>query len=148
MDKFNTMGARPVERIYPISSNFGDIRHEITLDLDLKNILHKGIDFKCPEGTPCKAYLDGFIQIAHDNQDGLGQRIWLYCDLPHSQKAIRACYAHLQRFEVKVGDHVKINSIIGYSGNTGKTTGPHLHFETRYLPEDIPYQAQFYTQEV
>ncbi len=114
--------------------------------LNLKHMTHQGIDFGCEIGTPCIAYRDGLIQIAHDNGDGLGNRIWLYCDVPSEKKAVRVLYAHLSRMSVGVGIHVKEGQVIGLSGETGKVSGPHLHFEIRQLPEDTPIEPIFYVE--
>lgn len=141
------IGTRPVGIEYPIILDFGvEYSKSLIKRLSLKHTFHRGIDFASPSGTPCLAYRDGIIQIAHDNDDGLGKRVWLYCDLPKEKKAIRVCYAHLSRIAVKVGQRVKEGDIIGLSGETGKVEGPHLHFEARFLPEDEPFRPNFYFQ--
>jgi murein DD-endopeptidase MepM/ murein hydrolase activator NlpD len=112
--------------------------------LGLKHDTHQGIDFGCSIGTPCVAYKDGLVQIAHDNGDGYGNRIWLYCDVPNEKKPIRVLYAHLSRMSVGIGMHVKEGQVIGLTGESGKVTGPHLHFEIHQLPEDTVIQPLFY----
>jgi murein DD-endopeptidase MepM/ murein hydrolase activator NlpD len=89
---------------------------------------HTGVDFAVKEGTEIIAVADGVIETAtwgsaYGTQ--LVQRIGL-----HSNK-VWAIYAHLSESLVKPGDNVKEGQLIGLSGNTGNSSGPHLHFEVR-----------------
>jgi hypothetical protein len=89
---------------------------------------HKGIDVALPIGTPLKAVMDGVISKA---QSGSGERSYgLYVEIQHSGGK-STLYAHMSKINVKVGDQVKKGDIIGLSGNSGFSTGPHLHFELR-----------------
>jgi murein DD-endopeptidase MepM/ murein hydrolase activator NlpD len=89
---------------------------------------HKGIDVAMPVGTPLKAVMDGVVSAA---QSGSGSRSYgLYVIIEHSGGK-STLYAHMSKIMVKVGDNVTKGQIIGLSGNTGYSTGPHLHFELR-----------------
>ncbi len=87
--------------------------------------LHRGIDFAAPKGTPIMAAGDGVVSRACYN-GGYGK----YVKIRHAGPYATA-YAHLSRYATKVrpGTRVKQGQIIGYVGATGRTTGPHLHFE-------------------
>lgn len=85
---------------------------------------HNGLDLKAEIDTPVYATADGKVMTAaYDNSYGY------YVTLDHGKYG--TLYAHLSRYEVKVGDSVKPGNIIGYAGSTGDSTGPHLHFEIR-----------------
>jgi murein DD-endopeptidase MepM/ murein hydrolase activator NlpD len=89
---------------------------------------HKGIDVAMPEGTALKAVMDGVVSAA---QMGSGERSYgLYVVIEHSGGK-STLYAHMSQILVKVGDKVVKGQIIGLSGNTGFSSGPHLHFELR-----------------
>ena len=91
--------------------------------------LHKGIDLAVPEGTPIKASCSGFISTVKKGDTGYGYHIVIDHSSVLSENYCTR-YAHMSSFaDVKVGDYVKQGQIIGYSGNTGNSTGPHLHFE-------------------
>lgn len=88
---------------------------------------HGGIDFAINVGEPIFAVFDGVIRVAQVN-GGYGNMI-----LVRHYNNLETLYAHLSKMTVKVGQQVKAGDIIGYSGNTGFSTGPHLHFECRCL---------------
>ena len=87
---------------------------------------HTGVDFAVPQGTDILAVADGKVANAnwgkaygtHIVQKIEGQDVWVI-------------YAHLSKSLVKIGDEVKKGQHIGESGNTGNSSGPHLHFEAR-----------------
>lgn len=91
---------------------------------------HEGMDFACDVGTPVYATGDGKITAATWHS-GYGQHI----DISHGY-GYTTRYAHLSKLAVKPGQAVKRGDLIGYSGNTGKSTGPHLHYEVRL--HDVP----------
>jgi len=84
---------------------------------------HRGIDIGCPIGTEVRASRNGRV-IYTGCQDGYGNLVII-----EHEYGYQSYYGHLSRFKVKVGDAVDTNQIIALSGNTGRTTGPHLHFE-------------------
>ncbi|HKK10580.1 MAG TPA: M23 family metallopeptidase [Bacteroidales bacterium] len=87
---------------------------------------HEGIDFSAPVGTPIYAPGDGVVKYVKNSHRGYGNRLEI--DHGFSYKTI---YAHMKSFDVKKGDKIKRGQIIGYVGNTGKSTAPHLHYEVR-----------------
>ncbi|MCU0430867.1 MAG: M23 family metallopeptidase [Cytophagaceae bacterium] len=87
-------------------------------------MFHSGVDFNAPRGTPVYATGDGVIQKAESNAGGYGKEI----EIDHGFGYVTK-YAHLDRFAVKIGQKVKRGELIGYSGNTGSSTAPHLHYE-------------------
>jgi murein DD-endopeptidase MepM/ murein hydrolase activator NlpD len=94
--------------------------------------LHAGIDIALPEGTPLRAAAAGSVVIAGWT-GGYGN----YTCIQHGG-AMSTCYGHQSRIAVSVGTRVSQGQVIGYSGNTGNSTGPHLHFEVRIngVPQD------------
>jgi murein DD-endopeptidase MepM/ murein hydrolase activator NlpD len=87
---------------------------------------HAGIDIAVPTGTPIKAADDGtVVWVGWDGNYGRCIRI------DHGGGHIVTLYAHLSGYTVEEGDTVHRGDVIGYSGNTGYSTGPHLHFEVR-----------------
>ena len=104
-----------------LSSPFGMRKHPI----DGFNKMHKGTDFAAPKGTPVMASGDGqIIKAAWCGGGGNCVKI------KHNQ-TYSTVYAHLSKFAagIKKGTRVKQGRIIGYVGSTGKSTGPHLHYE-------------------
>ena len=97
-----------------ISSTFNDRRGNST---------HGGLDIATNVGTPVKAAASGVIIFAARNQ-GFGNEIIIYHGF-----GFTTVYGHLNKINVAVGQEVKKGDLIGESGNTGYSTGPHLHFE-------------------
>ena len=86
---------------------------------------HKGIDLASPTGTPIRAAADGMVSRA-DWFSSYG----LYVSLEHGG-SIETRYGHMSRLNVAAGQMVHKGDIIGYVGSTGRSTGPHLHYEVR-----------------
>jgi murein DD-endopeptidase MepM/ murein hydrolase activator NlpD len=88
---------------------------------------HEGMDFSAPVGTEVYATGNGVVTLAgRDAHGGYGNQVWI--DHGFSYKTV---YAHLSRIFVKPGQKILRGQIIGYVGNTGKSTSPHLHYEVR-----------------
>jgi peptidoglycan DL-endopeptidase CwlO len=87
--------------------------------------LHAGVDIPLPEGTPLRAAASGTVAIA-GWVGGYGN----YTCIQHSG-SLSTCYGHQSSIGVSVGSQVSQGQVIGHSGNTGHSTGPHLHFEVR-----------------
>ncbi len=104
-----------------MSSGFGMRRHPV---LGYSK-MHKGTDFAAPRGTPIYAAGDGVVKKA-SRLGSFGN----YVRIRHN-RSLETAYAHMKKFAkgIKVGSRVKQGQIIGYVGTTGRSTGPHLHFE-------------------
>jgi murein DD-endopeptidase MepM/ murein hydrolase activator NlpD len=111
----------PVEFAF-ISSQFAAARFHPILKAQMP---HKGVDFAAPRGTPVRAVGDGVVTHA-----GWNGRYGKAIDLEHDSRFLSR-YAHLHNFAEGIthGTEVKKGQIIGYVGSTGRSTGPHLHFE-------------------
>lgn len=107
---------------HAISSHFGKRR-----DPFLKRVAHHaGIDFKTRYGQPIQATGSGVVKRA-GRKGGYGKMV----EIDHGD-GFTTRYAHLSRIHVKVGQSVKAGAKIGAAGSTGRSTGPHLHYEVRY----------------
>ena len=97
---------------------------------------HKGIDLAASTGTPIRASADGVVEKA-DWFGGYG----LFVQLDHGG-AMETRYGHMSRVAVAEGQQVRKGDVIGYVGSTGRSTGPHLHYEVRVAGEavnPVPY---------
>jgi murein DD-endopeptidase MepM/ murein hydrolase activator NlpD len=86
---------------------------------------HNGLDFGIKVGTPVEATMDGKVTYAGWNNQGYGNLVIV------ENGDYKTYYAHLSSIPVSVGDSVAAGTTIGLSGNTGNSTGPHLHYEIR-----------------
>lgn len=104
-----------------LSSGFGMRKHPVLG----YNKMHKGLDFAAPIGTPIYAAGDGTIEVAGRN-GSYGN----YVRLRHNS-SLKTAYAHMHKFGkgISAGKRVKQGEVIGYIGTTGRSTGPHLHYE-------------------
>ena len=87
--------------------------------------LHSGVDLAAPSGSPIIATSDGMVSKAGWN-GGYG----LFVSLEHGS-GLQTRYGHMSRLNVVAGQRVHMGDVIGFVGSTGRSTGPHLHFETR-----------------
>lgn len=87
---------------------------------------HQGVDLAYPMGTPVKAAFDGRVRLSQ-RSSSYGHLIIL-----RHENGLETYYAHLSKRNVEVGEWVRAGDIIGLGGSTGRSSGPHLHFETRY----------------
>ena len=85
---------------------------------------HQGLDFTAPQGTPIYATADGTVKEVGFTTSGFGNRV-----LINHGYGYETLYGHMYRFKARVGQQVKRGEVIGYVGNTGKSTGPHCHYE-------------------
>ncbi len=99
--------------------------------------LHGGVDLAVPEGTPVYAADDGKVIVSDDS--GYGGGYGKYIILDH-QNGIKTLYGHNSELLVSVDSIVKKGEKIALSGNTGNSTGPHLHFEVRENDEQVDPQ--------
>jgi murein DD-endopeptidase MepM/ murein hydrolase activator NlpD len=114
----------PMKKV-TITGRFGQRRHPVTGDKKY----HNGIDFRAAVGTPIYATADGAVEYSgFHKKSGYGNLIII-----NHNFGFKSYYGHLNKNKVRSGRLVKKGQLIGYSGNTGISTGPHLHYEVRYL---------------
>ena len=89
-----------------------------------KRRFHYGMDFSARKGTPIYATGNGLVKRADNRSSGYGKHIRIDHDFGYV-----SLYAHLSKYNVRRGQRVKRGDIIGYVGNTGRSVGPHLHYE-------------------
>lgn len=89
---------------------------------------YNGVDIAAPVGTPIYASADGVVILSRSS--GYNGGYGLYVVIKHAN-GTQTLYAHMSRVNVVVGEQVSQGEIIGAVGNTGRSTGPHLHFEVR-----------------
>ncbi len=115
-----------------ITSFFGP--REFLVGGIIRKDFHRGLDFKLPPGTPIVAAADG--KVINSKYYGT---YGYYIEIEHEGK-YKTVYAHNSKLTVNAGDIVKRGDLIALSGNTGLSTGPHLHFEIKYNDNIIdPY---------
>ncbi|AWK61457.1 toxR-activated protein [Helicobacter cinaedi PAGU611] len=114
----------PMEHYNRISADYGYRVHP----LFFTRHLHTGVDFATSIGTPVYATADGVVNAASFSTGGYGYLV----KIDHSL-GFMTYYAHLNKIVVQKGMFVKRGQLIAYSGNTGQSTGPHLHYEIRFL---------------
>ena len=112
-----------------LSSNFGMRKHPISG----YNKMHKGVDFAAPTGTPIYAGGNGVIEFIGNN-GGYGK----YIRIRHNNE-YKTAYGHMSGFKKGLSKGLRVNQgeIIGYVGSTGRSTGPHLHYEIIFQNEQI-----------
>ncbi len=113
----------PLKHYKRITDKFGYRMHPILHE----RIFHFGIDFATDIGTPVYAPADGVVEYAK-KKGGYGN--FLLINHPFGFKT---GYGHLSKFAVKSGTYVSKGDLVAYTGNSGRSTGPHLHYEVRYL---------------
>jgi murein DD-endopeptidase MepM/ murein hydrolase activator NlpD len=105
---------------------------------------HQGVDVAVGFGNPVYAAFDGIVRAALPPRltGGYGNVVVL-----RHANGLETYYGHLNQFIVETDDLVTAGEIIGYCGNTGRSTGPHLHFETRYMGQSFDPERIFNFQE-
>jgi len=106
------------------TSKYGWRTHPITK----KRQYHNGLDLRASRRTPVKVTADGVVRYIQDKNEGTLGRV---VRVSHNY-GFETAYGHLRFVDVKVGDIVKKGQIIGRSGNSGRSNGPHLHYEVRH----------------
>jgi hypothetical protein len=84
---------------------------------------HSGIDLTMPEGTELRSVVEGFVSNVYDGSGNIGKGVKIIGNDDREY-----IYGHLSDVDVKVGQKVNFGDMLGESGNTGNSTGPHLHF--------------------
>lgn len=108
---------RPVKNNLKVRSAYGP----------RNNRIHQGVDLSIPAGTPIYAAFTGQVRVSRFSDKGYGNIVII-----RHENGLETVYAHLSERKVEVGDWVDAGHIIGLCGSTGRSTGPHLHFEVRY----------------
>lgn len=112
----------PIDSITRVTSKYGPRRRR----------MHRGIDLKVQKGDTIRAAFDGKVRIRNFERRGYGY----YLVIRHPN-GLETIYGHLSKQLVQVNDIVHAGDPIGLGGNTGRSTGSHLHFETRFLGQAI-----------
>ncbi len=89
--------------------------------------MHKGLDFTAPKGTPIYATGDGKVERVENRRGGYGKNVII-----NHGYGYKTLYAHMNKIEVRKGQKVTKGQVIGEVGNTGLSSGPHLHYEVRH----------------
>ncbi|WP_143960662.1 M23 family metallopeptidase [Litoribacter populi] len=110
------------EELSRLASGFGMRLHPI---LKVRK-MHSGIDFSAPKGTPIYATGDGVVEVVKTDFGGYGKNIIINHGFGFTTR-----YAHMNEFNVKRGQKIKRGDCIGYVGNTGSSTAPHVHYEVK-----------------
>lgn len=104
--------------VWSMTSYFGEID-------DVHKIPHNGIDIALVSGTPVESITDGVVvEVRHDGDRSWGNSVHI-----ESEKGARVIYGHLSETEVQVGQVIHMGDEIALSGNSGKSTGSHLHLQ-------------------
>lgn len=119
----------PMRSEYRITSDWGERINPVSQ----RKHLHTGVDYGMPIGTPIYAPADGVAYYVNNGYNG-GYGVML--KLEHSF-GFSTFYAHLSKIAVQKGDFVRRGQVVAYSGNSGRSTGPHLHYEIRYLGQAL-----------
>lgn len=141
LDKENMLASLPAiqpvsnEDLKRFSSGFGT-RMDPILKVPKR---HTGVDFSLPKGTAVYATGDGVVKFARSSITGYGRQI----EIDHGYGYVTK-YAHLNEFLVKSGQKVKRGELIAYSGNSGKSTAPHLHYEVKIDGKPVNPVHYFY----
>ena len=116
-----------------ITASFGNRIHPITK----KKQFHRGIDLRAKRGTKIYSTADGIVRyVQSKNKGDFGRMVIVAHNL-----GFETVYAHLKKTKVKVGQVVYKGDLLGLSGNSGRSTGPHLHYETRFAGRYLnPYR--------
>lgn len=139
-DRLDHMPAiQPVskEDVYYISSYFGTRWDPFNNNNEQ---VHSGVDFVAPKYANVYATADGTVTFLHNSRTGYGNEIIITHAFGYSSR-----YAHLEEFTVSEGDTVKRGQVIGKVGNSGRSTGTHLHYEVRIA--DRPVNPLYYYDE-
>ncbi len=110
-----------------ITSDFGSRNHPVLG----RSIFHEGIDLKAAIGTKVYSAADGIVETTKYN-GGYGNML----TIQHAY-GFKSVYGHLSRFAVQPGQFVRKGQLIAFSGNTGLTAGPHLHYEVRFIGDPL-----------
>ena len=136
----NCKASLDLDNVYCITQYFGKTKFATENPQVYARGTHNGIDMRASEGTEVLASLYGVVRGAGDTDatcKGASYGKWILIEHPNNLSTL---YAHLSLIKVKNGDAVESGDLIGYSGNTGYSTGPHLHF-TVYATKGVEIKS-------
>lgn len=115
-------------QVRPVITQIFGVNPKVYAQFGLKG--HNGVDFRCAVGTPLFAPFEGKIVVKDSGNSGYGLHVFLRKD------NLEVVLGHLSKVFIKNGALVRMGDKIALSGNTGFSTGPHLHFGMRYLDQN------------
>ena len=101
--------------------------------------LHAGLDFAAPQGTPIYATANGTVTVAGNTGNGYGNHVVI-----NHGYGYETLYGHMVKVKARAGQQIKRGEVIGYVGSTGKSTGPHCHYEVHKNGQKIDPVYFFY----
>jgi len=101
--------------------------------------MHKGLDFTAPQGTPIYATGNGVVTTAGASGNGFGNHVVI-----NHGYGYQTLYGHMVRIKARVGQRIKRGEVIGWVGSTGKSTGPHCHYEVHINGQEVDPVYFFY----
>lgn len=101
--------------------------------------MHKGLDFTAPQGTPIYATGNGVVKESGLSDGGFGNHVVI-----NHGYGYETLYGHMVRVKVRVGQRIKRGEVIGWVGSTGKSTGPHCHYEVHINNHEVDPVYFFY----
>ncbi|MFP5238135.1 MAG: M23 family metallopeptidase [Acidobacteriota bacterium] len=125
--------------LWPVAGRVGSGFGERQDPIDGEGAFHPGVDIEAPYGTPVRATADGDV-IAARMANGYGREVII--DHGHN---VTTLYGHMSSLAVVPGEHVICGQVIGYVGQSGRATGPHLHYEVRV--HNVPVNPHKYLRE-
>ncbi len=102
--------------------------------------MHKGLDFTAPQGTPIYATGNGIVTTANGLNGGFGNHVVI-----NHGYGYESLYGHMVRIKVHQGQRIKRGEVIGWVGSTGKSTGPHCHYEVHINGQEVDPVYFFYS---
>lgn len=99
--------------------------------------MHAGLDFAAPQGSPVYATADGVVELAGNTGNGYGNHVVIQHGFSYE-----TLFGHMVRIKVKAGQKIRRGEVIGWVGSTGKSTGPHLHYEVH--KNGVPVDPIYY----
>jgi murein DD-endopeptidase MepM/ murein hydrolase activator NlpD len=119
---------KPLQAVYPLTG-----KHHVTSAYGTRKWkFHHGVDLRVKMREPVRSCFDGVVRISKYDRYGYGHYV-----LIRHKNGLETLYGHLDESKVKPGQLIKAGQTIGLAGNTGRSSGPHLHFEVRYAGLDI-----------
>ena len=122
----STLLANSTPSIWPVKGYITSTYGKRQDPFNGKGVFHTGMDISAPYGTPVRATADGFVSMTGWDA-GLGNCVKIL----HGRNGFSTIYGHLKEYFVRPGQPVQRGELIGFVGSTGRTTGPHVHYEVR-----------------